>query len=609
MNGVQSRHRRLCVLAFAWASSLVPTLAHARLGPAAEDDIAVLRARPTGMEEDEWRKRRREIAASLADVRTRESTDALLEIVETERYDAVLSIAIEGLGKHGDLRAVGPLQKIYADRSLDTFVREDAAAALKALGATPQDDARLAGRAETSTGSDDALLGGPQLGTMGEASVASEETGDPTAGDKPLPANLRAREREFAFVLGRLDLGVNTRSRQQPLLADGGVGAKARYVDERMRWGWSVKAELSSRVRNGDVTGAAEMGDDTGNSLFVGQALAGVGEAHVYFGKTDVHAFGELGLSQRLVHVSVDDFGGGNQSELSDTRFSLDIVPAGGLGYGRWLNGGSDLMIDALVDALVEENILAREPTVEERKALRDAIYRRSNTFSSWPRTSAVLGVLQARGLLARRPGPRLVHRIRSVVEDPSYLDRPRGIRVRAGFLYDAPILQNDRRGRGDGIGAPFVQFEAGFQRKLEHQILVDTRFWYDVIGTRGFTTDTGATYTRFLHTKFHDYAGQWFAGLRGGVSGREAQNLPMGQDPPRIGYRATGRAGYAYGFRRGSQISLVGETGVDSGAYVLGLALALQIGIARGSVWNPTNSTVAPRSPATSGSAGARTR
>ncbi|MBC8072517.1 MAG: HEAT repeat domain-containing protein, partial [Deltaproteobacteria bacterium] len=125
------------------AASMLPRFASASLGPASADDIAVLRARPTGMDEAEWRKRRREIAATLGDVRTRESTDALLEIVETERFDAVLSVAIEGLGKHGDLRAVGPLQKLYADRSLDTFVREDAAAALKALGAIPQDDARL----------------------------------------------------------------------------------------------------------------------------------------------------------------------------------------------------------------------------------------------------------------------------------------------------------------------------------------------------------------------------------------------------------------------------------------------------------------------------------
>lgn len=567
------------------------TPAWAEAGPAADapSDLEVLRARPTGMDDDQWRKRRREIAAEIGERRDKSAVDALIEIVETERYDAVLSIAIEGLGKIGDPRAIEPLQRVYADRSLDEFVRRDAGTALAALGAKPREDARLGGVAVTG-GGDDVLLQGPQLGTMGEASVASEDEEDPTRSDKPLPANLRARERDFVFVLGRLDLGVNTLSSQQPVLADGGLAVRARYLDERHRWGWSVRSELSGRVRNGDVTAAPEMGEDTGNTLYVGQALQGAGEAHVYFGRTDVHAFGELGVSQRVVHVGVDDFGGGQQGNLSDTRFALDVVPAGGLGYGRYLNRGSDLMVDAVIDALRQENILAKDPSPEDRRVLRDAIYRRSNTFSAWPRTSAVLAVLRTRGLLARRAGARLLHRLRSVVEDPSYVDRPRGVRVRAGFLYDAPIGQKDFLRRGDGVGAPFVQLDVGLQFGLERQVILDTRLWYDVIGIRGFTTDTGATYTRFLHTKFHDYAGQWFAGVRGGVSGRDRDDLPDGVDPARIGYRAIGHAGYAFGFRRGSQISVGARTGVDSGAFVLGFGLGLQLGLARGSVWNPAN-------------------
>jgi hypothetical protein len=594
---------RAGLLLLALGTIAMPVVAAA--APAAEpSDIDVLRARPTGMDDAEWRKRRREIAADLGNSRDPQAADALIEIVETERYDAVLSIAIEGLGKIGDQRAVEPLQKVYGDRSLDDFVREDAKKALEALGARPREDPRAGGIVTGGGAGDDGLLGGPQLGTMGEASVAPEDTDDPTRTDKPLPANIRAREREFGFVLGSVDLQVNTLSAQQPILADGGIAARARYVDERQRWGWSVRGMLSARMRNGDVTAAPEMGEDTGDTLYVGQALQGAGEAHVYFGKTDVHAFGELGLSQRLVHVAVDDFGGGQQSSLTDTRFALDVVPAGGLGYGRYLNQGSDIMVDAIIDALRKENILAKEPTPEDRRTIRDAVYRRSNTFSAWPRTQAVLAVLRTRGLLARRAGARLVHRIRSVVEDPSYVDRPKGVRVRVGFLYDAPIGQSDVQRRGDGVGAPFVQLEAGVQLGLERQILIDTRLWYDVIGVRGFTTDTGATYTRFLHTKFHDYAGQWFAGVRGGISGRDRDDLPDDVEPSRIGYRAVGQAGYAFGFRRGSQIAVSADTGVDSGAYVLGLGLALQIGIARGSVWNPSSIT-ARGATATSGTAG----
>jgi hypothetical protein len=596
---------RVLSTALALALAFVPRTSWAS-APGVEEEIAILRARPTGMEEADWKKRRREAAAKLGDVRSKEAVDALLEVVETERYDAVLSVAIESLGKQGDPRAIPALQAIHGDRSLDTFVREDAAKAIVALGGTPKDDARLTGEAETKgTAGEDELLGGPQLGTMGEASVVGETEGegDPSAGDKPLPANLRARSREFSFVVGTLDLHVNTRSSEQPLLADGGLGALARYVDERQRWGWTVRGDLGARIVNGDLTNVpdmAENNDDTGDTLLVSQSLSGVGDIHVYFGKTDVHAFAELGVSQRLTHVDIEDYNNENQSELSDTRVALDVIPAGGLGWGRYLNGASELMVDAIVDALKAENILARELDAEARKALRDAVYRRSNAFSAWPRLSAVLGILRARGYLARRPGPRLVHRLRSIVEDPSYLDRPKGIRVRAGFLYDAPIGQKDFQRRGsDGVGAPFVQFDAGFQLGLERQILVDTRFWYDVIGARGFTTDTGVTYTRFLHTKFHDYAGHWFTGVRGGVSSREFADLADMEEQPRVGYRATAKAGYSYGFRRGSEVGIVGEAGVDSGAFVVGIGLGLRIGIVRGSVFAPApGSTAAPAPP-----------
>ena len=100
----------------------------------AEADIELLRTRPTGMDEKTWRAKRREVAAELGKSRSKDAVDALIEIVETERYDSVLSIAIEGLGEQGDPRAIPALQKVYRDRSIDTFVREQAGEAIVELG-------------------------------------------------------------------------------------------------------------------------------------------------------------------------------------------------------------------------------------------------------------------------------------------------------------------------------------------------------------------------------------------------------------------------------------------------------------------------------------------
>jgi hypothetical protein len=550
-----------------------------------DDDIELLRTRPTGMEEADWRAKRRDVARKLGDARSSRAVDALIEVVETERYDALLTISIDALGKQGDGRAIGPLQKILRDRSYDAFVRESAADAIRELGGTPDDGSRPAAGGATVGGESD-VLSGPQLGTMGEASVEPEPLED-VGRDKPMPDNVRARARSFGFALGQLDFDLDTRIDQQPLLADGGLGAFARYVDERQRWGFSVDGRLDGRIANGDLTSAPSgAGGDDGDVLLITERLAGDAEAHVYFGKTDVHAFGALGFEQRLTRIGVESLDGGNQSSLSQTRLTMDAIPAAGLGWGRHLDAGSDLLVDAVLAALSTENILAKPLDEASRRKIRDAVYRRSNAWSSYPRLAAVLAVLSEGGHLARRPSPRLVHRLRSILEDPSFLDRKRGIVVRAGFLYGAPILQRDLQGRGDGVGAPFVQWLAGFPIHRERQIDADTRFWYDAVGETGYTVDAGALYTRFLHTKLDDYRGQWFAGLRGGVSHRTL-DVPDDVDP-RLGYRAIGQAGYAYGFNRGSEIRVTGRAGVDSGGFVAGAGLALTFGLVRASVIHP---------------------
>lgn len=572
---------------------------HPAVAAPAADDVEILLTRPTGMDEDAWRVARREAARRLGSSRSPKAADALIQVVETERYDAVLSIAMKSLAKIGDPRAIDALQKVYADRSVDNFVRQDAAEAIRALGGTPKDDARLLGEADAGPVGGGGGVSGPQLGVMGEASVAGDdfEAGE---GIRPLPSTVRARDRELAFVLGNLDLSANIGLRRppggaqtgDPVLADAGLGVVSAYVDERERWGWTAQGVLWGSLRNGDVTATpAPDGSDDGNTLYFGQSLAGSASIHAYFGATDFHAFGTLGLSERLSMIRVQDVQdtGVDESALSDTRFGMDVIPAAGLGWGRHLNRGAALRVDAIVAALEAENILTRPLDAPTRRALQEATYRQANRLSTYPRLAAVIGILTRGGFLARRPGPRLVHRLRSILDDPSYLERMGGIRVRTGFLFGAAIAQKDRFLReGDNNGAPFLQFLAGFPLSRERQIDADLRFWYDVIGPlRGFTTDLGARYTRFLHTKYDDYAGQWHLGLRGGVSRRDLDLDQDGSpDDTGMGYRAVGEAGYTFAFRRGSAVALAADVGVDSGRLLLGINLSFQIGVMRSSVY-----------------------
>ena len=197
---------------------------------------------------------------------------------------------------------------------------------------------------------------------------------------------------------------------------------------------------------------------------------------------------------------------------MTDTRFALDIIPNIGIGWGRYLNAGGDMMVDAIADALEAENILARPIDEAGRKAIQYAVFDYANDRASYPRMAAALNVLRQRGYLARSPSPRLIYRLIRIVDDPSYVNRMRGPRVRVGFLYGLPVGQGSYVGRNADAAAagPFVQFNYGIQLDKEREIQIDTRIFYDALfDITGYSTDTGAMYRRNFHGKYQDYLGR----------------------------------------------------------------------------------------------------
>jgi hypothetical protein len=298
-----------------------------------------------------------------------------------------------------------------------------------------------------------------------------------------------------------------------------------------------------------------------------------------------------------VTHASVEDDlddmdGNDDESAVTDTRFAIDLAPSGGFGFGRYLNAGSDLMLDAFERVLEDENILSRPLEIEDRRAIGRAIFDYSNDRSSYPRVSRAVAILQEGGYLVRSPSPRVIYRLIRVIDDPTFVDRPKGPLVRVGFVYGIPLVQNDYLRRANGIvgadtavAGPVARFDMGIQLDIERQILIDTRVFYDALGdVTGFTTDSGATYTRHFHGRWSDYLGAWYVGLRGGASKRFFELADTAAEEG-IGYRAMALAGYAYGFNRGSRIDVGVQVGVESGAFIVGAGLGLRFGIARGSV------------------------
>ena len=136
-----SRLALVCVLlCAARASAAEPT----DKGTQASDDkassaeaqqlLTILQGKPSGMSMDDWRARRREVARELGELRERAAVPTLLNIIKRERFDVILEISIGALANIGDERAIKPLKRLLTDPTVDTFVRDAAAQALRRLG-------------------------------------------------------------------------------------------------------------------------------------------------------------------------------------------------------------------------------------------------------------------------------------------------------------------------------------------------------------------------------------------------------------------------------------------------------------------------------------------
>jgi hypothetical protein len=103
--------------------------------------IKLIETQPADLDRATWKDRRRDAARKLGQSRDRRAAAVLIKLAETETFDVIGEIAIEGLGNLGDPAAVPVLQKIAGDPSRDRSQRDLARKALARLGA----DARPTG--------------------------------------------------------------------------------------------------------------------------------------------------------------------------------------------------------------------------------------------------------------------------------------------------------------------------------------------------------------------------------------------------------------------------------------------------------------------------------
>lgn len=125
-------------LAAATTTLAPPAVPPAWAQPAADVPgwISVVERQPDGMDRAEWKEKRREAARKLGASRDKRAVPVLIKLAESETFDIIGEIAIDGLGALGDASAVAALQRIAADNARDRAQRDLARKALAKLGAS-----------------------------------------------------------------------------------------------------------------------------------------------------------------------------------------------------------------------------------------------------------------------------------------------------------------------------------------------------------------------------------------------------------------------------------------------------------------------------------------
>ncbi|MBA3820781.1 MAG: HEAT repeat domain-containing protein, partial [Deltaproteobacteria bacterium] len=124
--------RRLAVLALGLTVLAVPASALAQSGDVAAQ-IKLIDQQPGDMDRAAWKEKRREAARKLVQSRDKKAVPTLIKLAETETFDIIGEIAIEGLGTMGDPAAAPVLQKIANDPARDKAQRDLARKALARL--------------------------------------------------------------------------------------------------------------------------------------------------------------------------------------------------------------------------------------------------------------------------------------------------------------------------------------------------------------------------------------------------------------------------------------------------------------------------------------------
>ena len=439
--------------------------------------IKLIENQPADMDKSAWKEKRREAARKLVASKDKRAVPELIKLVETETFDIIGEIAIEGLGNMGDQSAVPALQKAANDTSRDKATRDLAKKALAKLGADANVVTRVptggttttttggtttttGGTTTTTTTGDPVTTGGTVTTTTGGSTEVgsglegrdggSTTTGGTLLGEPKAPEGVPegpaltddtiAAYDRLTIAAGTASLAYDTIRKRASFSADVAGRWQHRIEREKMAWGYDAGAHLVTGLVNPEGRASTR-----GAQL----VIEGSGEARFYTGK--IYGIGKAAIGFQLNYISdLDD--DDPTDDLKDTRYSADIQAAIGGGYGRVVDVGAAIRVRRLARTLDANRALGKQIDAATSKRLQLAWWALRGERGSYRALVATVAILREAGILLGEPDAGLSYELLTVLQDSQLYLRPEGVDVQ--LLIAEGYLMRDEE---DMIGDPEV--------------------------------------------------------------------------------------------------------------------------------------------------------
>ncbi len=547
----------------------------------ADKMLNLLKKRPRNKTAEAWLEERREAARELGRLKDKRAVPILLQIITKERFDVILEIAIDALGEIGDKRAVGPLKKLLNDPSLDAYVKDAVAGALKKLGEEgpkPPVEPPTKGPKNPKKPDENPDEGPetretpPEPPPERDLATRLARLHQPFGGLPALDLHLAP---DLIAKLDRWDFGVGAADLRWEKAADtlsGGVmlASRIRRQVERRALGYTLDGALGFGFRAMDPPRSEA-------SWSLTHTLNFNPELRYYPFQRDLpllffQVSGGLGYGLGVASHAL-----GYDKRVS---FAGTLSIGGGPGYGRIYDIGARLRLRRLAAVLKRAGVLTGHIDKAVGDQLIAAWYQLRNRVGSFFQLGYTLDILHRGGLLTKETlDPATTYRVIRVLDDPQLEDRPEGMMFRLGYGYGRTLVKD---GEGVDLGFLYITGEHAWQIGTTRALESSLKFYYQMLGepdTYGLTAQIA--FSQYLYNTNLEALGALSATLSGGFNNQPGATFDSGG----LGWQVMVGGAYTRMFTRATRVAATLQLGITSGSPLILIGLEARYGVAYGAI------------------------